>query len=370
MSKDAVNLLVITSVLLAIGLVMLFSASAIYAGEGKVGDYTLFLKKQLVWITISVVGLFIASKIHYSYWIKARYPILAITIISLLLVLIPGVAPKINGARRWFRFSDLSFQPSEMAKLAMVIFLSASISLNPDRIKNFKHGFLPLFAVVSFISALILVEPDIGTASFILMVSSLILIVGGVKLNNILPLAAGAFVLTGTVALFAMPHFKDRIMVFLDPSRDPLGKGYNINQSFIALGSGGWFGVGLGKGISKLFFLPEVHSDFIFPVIGEELGFIGSIVIMGLFAYLLYIGYRIMQKTSDRFSFLLAFGIIFFIILQAAMNIAVVTGAIPAKGIPLPFISFGGSSLLFIMFGLGILVNIANNSHQKIYNAG
>lgn len=370
MSKDARNLLVIISVLLAIGIVMLFSASAVYTGESKTGDYTLFLKKQLLWIAISVTGLIIASKIPYTYWIKVSKPLLILTIAMLVLVIIPGIAHKINGARRWFRFGDLSFQPSEMAKLAIAIFLSATISLDADKLKNFKRGFLPLFALVSLISGLILAEPDIGTAIFIMAVSSIILIIGGVRITHIIPLALGALLVVGFVAIFTMPHFKDRIEVFLNLAKDLQGKGYNVNQSFIAMGSGGWLGAGLGKGVSKLFFLPEVHSDFIFAVIGEELGFAGSILMLGLFASLLYFGYRIVKSAPDHFSLLLAFSIILFIILQAIMNIAVVTGAIPAKGIPLPFISFGGSTLFFTMFGIGILVNIANNSYRKAYNAG
>ena len=365
MSREAKVLIIVVTLLLAIGIVMLFSASAIYASETKkIADPYFFLKRQLQWLLISVAGLIIVANVPYTLWARVKYILLGITIVMLLLVLIPGIGTKINGARRWIMIGPLSIQPSEMAKITIAIFMSAFISTNYERMKDWLKGFLPSFGLLALICGMILLQPDMGTAMFIAIVMTTILIIGGIRVIHIVPAFCTGALIMCILALYKFPYIVDRVMTFKKPDADPLGKGYHINQSLIALGYGGLFGTGLGKGISKLFFLPEVESDFIFSVVGEELGFVGTICILGLFAYLLYIGWNICKKTTNKFAFLLSFSITAFIILQAIMNIAVVTASMPTKGIPLPFLSAGGSSLLFTMVGVGILINISNCSHK------
>lgn len=366
MSKESKYVLAITFILLAIGIVMLFSASAIYAGEGKIGDPYYFFKKQLLWFFISICGLILAIKTPYTTLLKIRYPLLIITILALVAVLIPDIGTTIRGTRRWLRFGSIGLQPSEMAKITLIIFFSAFVSLNTHKIKSFSLGFLPSFGLLTLVCGLILLEPDVGTAIFIALVTGLLLIIGGARLTHIVPIFCVAIFCIILILAHKSPYIMDRINVFLNPSADQLGKGYHIQQSLIALGSGGMLGTGLGQSTQKLFFLPEAQSDFIFPIIGEELGFIGTTSIILLFLGLLYVGWRICKNTPDLFAFLLSFGIILFITLQAAINIGVVTGSMPAKGISLPFISYGGSSLFFTMIGIGILVNIANRSNKSL----
>lgn len=361
MSRDAVVLLVLVLFLLSFGLVMLYSASAVAAEKSpRFQDDAHFLKKQLLWVMLSVGAMVVAGRVPYERWARWKGPILIVTILALGLVFVPGVGAQINAARRWVRVGGQFVQPSEAAKLGIAIFLCGFAAADPERLKKFFKGFLPAFAVLGGVCALILVEPDIGTAVFIALVMTLTMIVGGIRLWHLVPAVLAA---AGGVTWYALKHtehFMVRWDTYWHPERDPLGKGHQITQSLIALGSGSWTGAGLGQGTSKLYFLPEAHSDFIFPVIGEELGFLGAIAMILLYMGIGFIGYRIMRRTHDRFGFLLSFAVTTYIILQAAMNVAVVTASMPTKGIPLPFVSAGGSSVLFTMIGIGILVNIAN----------
>jgi cell division protein FtsW len=353
MSRDAALLFVVVLALVAIGLVMLYSATGVTAEKSpRYQDGEYFLKRQLAWAAVSVPCMLLLSRVPYRVWERGRWVILGVTVVALVLVFVPGVGAKINAARRWIRLGGFYVQPSEMAKIGIAVFLAAFAAADPERLKRFFRGFLPACLILGGVAGLILVEPDVGTALFITLVMGLMLLVAGVRIFHGVPVAvAGA----GLVAFYALTHTGH-----VERRLAEWGTGYQVTQSLVALGSGGWTGEGLGRGRSKLYFLPEAHSDFIFPVLGEELGFVGAACTLLLYAALGILGYRIMRRAPDRFSFLLSFALTTYIILQAAVNVAVVTAAVPTKGIPLPFVSAGGSSLLFTTAGVGILAGIAN----------
>lgn len=342
-----------------------FSIVTVYSTDmttfGSYGKSYQFMK-HLLWISIGIIVLITTARIDYHYLQKLSIPILTISLILLLLVLLPGVGTVTNGARRWIRFNKiLGIQPSEFAKLAIIIFISGYIAKNQNRMFEFKRGFIIPVGIMALTSALIIKEPDFGTAVFIAILSLIMLIAGGMRIIFVCftAMAVAPFVHN---MLFEVSYRKDRLTAFLDPWKDPSGTGYHIIQSLIALGSGGLTGLGIGSSKQKLFFLPESNSDFIFTIIGEELGFVGIIAVISLFLLLLWQGLKIVHMTKDVFGFFLSLGITVMFGLQAIINIAVISGIVPTKGIPLPFISSGGSSLLFSMIGIGILVNIARQS--------
>lgn len=347
--------------LLGFSIVTVFSTDTTGFGS-NINSYQ-FLK-HLLWILIGSVLLAIMTKVDYHYLQKLSIPILVISFILLLLVLIPGIGTVTNGARRWIRFGNiLGIQPSEFSKLAIIIFISGYIAKNQDRMYEFKRGYLLPFLIVGVTSALVIKEPDFGTSVFIIILSLIMLVVGGTRIIFILLtfMASAPFIYE---MLFDNSYKETRMTAFLNPWEDPAGAGYHIIQSWIALGSGGITGLGIGGSKQKLFFLPESSSDFIFTIIGEEFGFIGVMVIICLFLLLIWQGLKIAHEARDILGFFLGFGITIMFGLQAIINIAVVSGSLPTKGIPLPFVSSGGSSLLFSMIGIGILINIARQSAQ------
>jgi cell division protein FtsW len=365
MSRNAVILLGLCLTLVAVGVVMLYSATAVMAERSaRYGDSTWFLKRQLVWVLLGIAAMVVTSRVPYTFWEKHRLPILLGAVILLALVFVPKVGVSLNAARRWIRVGGWFFQPSEAAKIAVAVFLCGFAAKEPDRLRSFFKGFVPAFATLGVSCAMILVEPDIGTAVFVACVMTMMLVVAGARALHFLPCALVLGCAAGYFATTHTEHFMARWDTFLHPEHDPRGKGHQILQSLIALGSGGWWGEGLGRGTAKLYFLPEAHSDFILPVLGEELGFIGTTAVVLLYVAVGFAGYAIMRRAKDRFGFLLAFSLTTYIILQAAMNVAVVTAAMPTKGIPLPFVSAGGSSVLFTLAGVGMLVNIANASER------
>jgi cell division protein FtsW len=347
--------------LLGFSIVTVFSTDTTGFGS-NINSYQ-FLK-HLLWILIGSVLLAIMTKVDYHYLQKLSIPILVISFILLLLVMIPGIGTVTNGARRWIRFGNiLGIQPSEFSKLAIIIFISSYIAKNQDRMYEFKRGYLLPFMIVGVTSALVIKEPDFGTSVFIIILSLIMLIVGGTRIIFILLtfMASAPFIYE---MLFDNSYKETRMTAFLNPWEDPAGAGYHIIQSWIALGSGGITGLGIGGSKQKLFFLPESSSDFIFTIIGEEFGFIGVMVIICLFLLLIWQGLKIAHEARDILGFFLGFGITVMFGLQAIINIAVVSGSLPTKGIPLPLVSSGGSSLLFSMIGIGILINIARQSAQ------
>ena len=357
MRQTRINLVIITCILIAIGIVMIYSASAIYAFE-RMKDSTHYLKRHLLYLVLGVLVTLTAMRIDYTKLRKYIKPSLLISIVLLILVLIPGISREIGGARRWFRFIGTGFQPSEFAKLALILYMADILDRKQSVIRSFRYGFLPPMIVLGLLIGLVLLQPDLGTAASFVLVSFIMLFVAEVNLIYIVP-----FTLAAIPALyfliFKVSYRRRRIVAFLDPWADPKGAGFQIIQSFVALGSGGLLGVGLGQSRQKLFYLPESHTDFIFSIIGEELGLLGTVAVVVLFILFIWQGMRIAVKAKDLFGQLLALGIVSMIFLEVAINIGVATGTIPTKGLPLPFISYGGSNLIFNMVGVGLLLNIA-----------
>lgn len=366
MSRDSVHLAVIVLLFLCIGLVVLYSASGVAADQNpRFQDAAHFVKKQATWILVGVLLLIACARIPFEFWSKTRTILYGATVLLLVLVLIPGIGSQINGARRWLYAGGWYFQPSELAKLTGAIFVCGHLAADPARITRFRDGFLPAFGAIMLLCGLIVVEPDLGTSAFLSIVLIVTLFVAGVRPVHIAPPLVGGAALVGLYVATHLSHVGPRLKTFLNPDSDPLGAGHQVRQSLIALGAGGLWGEGLGRGTQKLFFLPEVHSDFIFPVIGEELGFLGAISVVLLYVAFGVTGWRIMSRATTPFSYLLSFALTFFILLQAAFNLMVVTALVPTKGIPLPFLSFGGSSLCFTLASVGILMNIANRNQQS-----
>jgi cell division protein FtsW len=348
----------LAATLAAFGVVMIYSASSI-AFDLRNGDSTSYLRKQAVWVALATI-IFALARTTDTAWLEKRAkPILGITFACLLAVLIPGVGAKVGGARRWIRVSGLNGEPSELAKLAVVVFAAWWGTSRRELLGEFKKGFLPAFGTVSLMAALIVLEPDMGTATFCATVGLTVLIVAGLRLQHLALAGAPAAAAVAFFAVFKLQYIAKRVNAFMDLDADASGVGYQIRQAVIALGSGGPFGLGLGESRQKRLFLPDGHTDFIFALVGEELGFVGTIALVVLYGTLIVLAMRAVQRAKDRFSFLLGTGLAFALGLQAALNMAVATASVPPKGIALPFVSFGGSPLLFCAAAVGVLARIA-----------
>ncbi len=348
--------------LIIISVVMVYSSSSVVALTSY-DDAAFFARRQIIWAVAGLLVMAATMRMDHRLLGEQRV-VMAILLVSLLLLaatLVPGLGRTVNGSRRWLRLGLLSFQPSELAKVALVIYLSYYIVKKGERIRDFMNGITPAYVVAGVFMATAVFQPDFGTTMTIALVTGIMLFAGGA---NVLHL--GATVLAGLpfiyMAVFHTAYRARRIFSFLDPWADPQGSGHQIIQSFLAFGSGGIFGRGLGEGRQKLLFLPERHSDFIYAVIGEELGLIGALVVLALFLFLLWRGMRIALAANERFSRLLAFGITLLVCLQALMNMAVVTGLFPTKGIALPLVSYGGSSMVITLGALGVLLNISRET--------
>lgn len=337
---------------------MVFSAS-IYTSSVKYGDQYYLFKKQLIFAVIGLLGMYVISKIDYKIYEKHSKLLLVISILLLILVLFVGGAKK--GAVRWFQIGPLSLQPSEVAKYAVIIFCASSLSKMKDQIRSFTKGLLPFLFLIGVVSGLVYIQPNLSTALIIAMIIIAMVFVAGANLGYIMGLG-GALVVGAIYAILFTGFRKDRLAAYLDPTANATGAGWQVKQSLLALGSGGIFGQGLGNGKQKMFYLPEPQNDFIFAHIGEELGLIGTLLILSLFLLLIWRGLRISLYAPDTFSSLLSFGIIFMVAIQVIINVCVVTNTIPTTGMQLPFISAGGSSLIFLMGGMGILLNISKTT--------
>lgn len=347
--------------LLSTGLVMVFSASAYFAGdpEGPFKDPFHFFKRQLFGAVLGIGAMFFMM--NYDYWRLKRWVglMLVTSFVLLVLVLIPGVGIELLGARRWINLGFFSFQPSELVKICIITFTAYGLSGKREQVQNFTTGILPFLLVAGAAALLILAQPDLGTAATLLGTVFIMFFAAGARGGHLAGLAAvgGAGIVA---AIFLEPYRMRRFMAFLDPEADPTGAGWNILNALMSLASGGLLGTGLGQGRhSKFLFLPERHTDFIFAAIGEELGFIGGCLIILLFILLVWRGFRIAITCPDAFGSLLAAGLVSGIALQAFVNIGVVTGTLPVTGITLPFVSFGSTSLIFSLAGVGILLNIS-----------
>ena len=352
-------LLVCALLLLGFGLVMVYSASAVKAGEDY-GDPAFYLKRELIWAGIGICAMVAVAQIRYERLMGLAGPALAVSLVLLALVLVPGVGKIAGGARRWLAFGPMRLQPTEMAKVALLAFVARALHRRQEEVGNFTDFFVPVMVISGLTCGLMLLEPDLGSPILLMGATLAVLFIGGCKLPHLLLVLASA---TPAVVFLVLStdYRRDRLLAFLDPWKYAKDEGYQVTQSLIALGAGGPLGVGLGKGMQKLWFLPASHTDFIFSVIGEELGFIGAAAVVVLFAMLVGRGFRAGNRAPDAFGQYLAYGLSFLLGLQAVMNVAVVTSSMPTKGIPLPFVSYGGSSLLFTMVAVGILLNISRH---------
>lgn len=342
--------------LLSVGVVMVYSASSYVALYGEAKDSMFFLKRQLLWAFLSLTGMIVIMTIDYHKFKKITGWLMIISIPLLLAVFLFEDA---NGAYRWIRLGPFSFQPSELVKYVVILYLAKSIDNKGERIKSFTYGMLPHLLVAGFYAGLILKEKNLSIAAVIMIVTLIILFVGGVKASQLFGLVTPLVALAGVFFAFSADYRRDRVLNFLNPFKDPAGKGYQLIQSWYALGSGGLIGLGLGNSRQKTHYMPEPHNDFIFSIIGEELGLIGALFVIVLFVLFVWRGISIAYKAKDTYGTLLAAGITSIIAVQAIINIAVVTGSMPVTGVPLPFISYGGSSLLLNMMAMGILLNIS-----------
>ncbi len=349
-------LIIAVGALVIFGILMVYSASSVIA-SGRFGDSFYFAKRQAAWIVLGTVAAAVLSRTDYRIWLRGILPIILATLALLVVVLIPGIGSAVNGSRRWLKAGPFSFQPSEAAKVATVLYLARYLSKKSDRIEDFVHGLLPCLLVPGVVVVLILVEPDFGTAATLALVVGLLLFVGGASLRQLGLLSALAVPFL-IFFVMAAPYRRERFLVFLNPWRDPSDSGFQIIQSFVALGAGGLRGVGLGEGKQKLFFLPEPHTDFIFSVIGEELGLIGTGFLLILFGFVLMRGASIALWAHDANGRILAAGLTLLLAVSAFLNMGVTTGLLPTKGLSLPFISYGGSGLLMNFSAIGLLLSV------------
>ncbi len=343
--------------LVCIGVIMVYSASGINALQGH-GDSFYYLKRHLVFL---LIGFFCACAVmacDYRELRKIIKPLLGVTLFLLILVLVPHIGSVSNGARRWFKLGFFNFQPTEFAKFVMLVYAADFLARKPYDIKSFRRGFLPLMIVLGLFCVLILKQPDLGSAFLIGSVVIIMFFIAGGQIWYFSVLAL--MTVPGFYFLVVrVPYRWARIATFLDPWQDPQGAGFQLTQSQIAFGSGGLWGVGLGHSIQKLFYLPAAHTDFVLSIIGEEMGFAGAFAVIVLFGAFIWNGARIAKRTKDPFGYYLACGIVTILGLQAVINVGVTIGALPTKGLPLPFISYGGSALVVNMMLIGLLLNIS-----------
>lgn len=352
-------LIISVFVLVVMGLIMLSSASAVVSYENFANNYY-YLKHQLIYgALIGLALMIIISKINYRIWKKFAALMLFITILLLLAVFIPGIGFEYGGARRWINLPGFStIQPTEIVKLTFILYLATWLEKRQKGISDWKFGFLPFVTVIGLIGLLIMMQPDLGTMSVIIFSAIVVYYIAGASYKHLLVLGTSGMAIFFILIKIA-PYRMARFTVFLNPSLDPQGIGYQINQALLAIGSGGLFGRGLGKSIQKYNYLPEATGDSIFAIISEELGFIRVLIIIALYAYIGYRGFQISKKSPDVFGKLVATGITTWFVYQAFVNIAAMVALVPLTGIPLPFISYGGTALLCALVGVGILINIS-----------
>ena len=359
LKKIDYGLLISVLILSIFGLVMIYSSSYIWSLY-KYGNAYKFIINQGIFFIIGLFIMLVISKLDYKLLEKKSNLLFFSSLILLILVLIPGVGTVRNGSRSWFGIGSFGVQPSEFMKLAFIIFTSKYLKNNEKNMKSFKKGLLPILILILIIFFLIMLQPDFGTGTIIVMSIMGLLFVGGANFNFFVRI--GIVGIIGIIGLIiAAPYRLARILSFLDPWKDPLGSGFQIIQSLYAIGPGGLLGFGLGNSRQKHFYLPEPQTDFIFSIISEELGFLGVIIVATLFLVIIVKGFKIARKSKDLFSKYLAFGITFQLAFQTILNLMVVVGLIPVTGVTLPFLSYGGSSLLISMTSMGILLSISKS---------
>lgn len=356
--------LLLTLLLVAIGVIMMFSASyarALY----KEGSSTYYFARQGGFALAGVAAMWLISRINYQWWRVASIPIMAAAIVLLILVPVIGVGRSETGANRWIRLFGISFQPSELAKLAVVLCFAAMISFYRDRMRTFRYGILPFAGILVAIAGLLFLEPHLSATLIIFATGAVMMFLGGVKLRWF-ALGAGLVGLVLFIYLSTQGYASARITAWRDPFSDQSDKGYQIIQSLYAIGSGGMMGLGLGRSRQKYLYLPEEHNDYLFPIVCEELGFVGASLVLLLFALLVFRGYWIAIHARDRFGSLVAAGITTLVLLQVFLNVGVVTNLFPATGISLPFFSYGGTALLVQLAEMGIILNISRSNRSNL----
>lgn len=363
MRSVRVYIILILLTLLGIGTVMIYSSSSIYAWNLK-GDSFFYFKRHLFYLLCGFILMSFSMAVSHDLLQKLAKPLFLLSLFLLFLSLIPGFSREVAGARRWIRIGSFGFQPSELVKITFILYFTDFISRHKNTINDFFYGLVPSLIALGIPTLLILLQPDLGTAISLICVAVIMLFSAGLNYRY--------FLLPGILSLpvlyllvYNVPYRRARILAFLDPWSDPAGKGFQIIQSQIALGSGGLFGQGLGQGKQKLFYLPAAHTDFIFSVIGEEMGIIGAIALILLFILLLWQMIKIVRFNNDVFLRFLSIGIVSSIALQVVINIGVSIGMLPTKGLPLPFISYGGSSLVFDMTAIGLLLSASRK--KEVY---
>jgi cell division protein FtsW len=352
-----VHLLFPVLFLVGIGIVMVYSASSALAMKKFGSDYY-FLKKQAVFALVGICALVLGRHVPYRAYRPLAYPLLAIALVLLAAVLLSPLGVTAGGSSRWLRLGPLRFQPSEFARFALIVYMAYSLEKKADRIKDFSIGFMPHVVVLGVVAVLILKQPDFGSAVILAVLTWLMMFVGGVRLRYL----GSSCVVLGLAGLYFISlagYRMRRLLSFLDPWQYSSDAGYQIVHSLMAFGTGGWWGAGIGKGYQKLFYLPEPHTDFIFSVIGEELGLAGVLVIIGLYLLIVWKGIRIARHAPDLFGCYLAVGLTAALGLQICINMGVTLGLLPTKGLTLPFLSYGGTSLVLNMATIGILMNIS-----------
>jgi cell division protein FtsW len=344
-------------VLNLVGLVMVLSSSSVEA-LANYGSPWLFFKRQVAWTTLGFLGLLVTSRIDYRALRRFVGPALIVSAVLLLLVLVPGVGISVNGSTRWLGFGSLRFQPSELAKLGLLLYCADLLARRVASVGDWRAVLRPVGLMFCFFGGLVMLQPDMGTTITMAIAAGSVLFVGGVRARHMAAVLGVGF-LAGTFLAVVEPYRRARLLSFIDPFEHYKEGGYQVAQSLIAFGEGGWTGVGLGAGRAKWLFLPNAHTDFIFAIIGEELGLVGCALVLILFGAFAVLGVRATLRAPDRFGSLLAAGITGWFVGQAIINVGAVTGALPVTGVPLPFVSFGGSALLFMMCASGVLLNVA-----------
>jgi cell division protein FtsW len=358
--KNLSGTLIAIVILLALFGAVMVASITMFRAEGVFKDD--FLIRQVIWLTLAIFGMLVVSRFDYHKLAgKWCWILLGLTVVLLALVIIPHVGAKVNGARRWFRFLGMSIQPSELAKLAVIIIVAFLVTRREGIARSFTKGFLPVLGVIGLLAGLIVVEPDLGTALVVGVVGMTIAFLAGMRLVHLVPLVVLSMPAV-YYAVWKIDWRQERLLAFLDPWKYYQGAGYQLCQALISLGSGGSTGVGLGQSHQKLGFLPQAVHDFIFAIIGEELGVIGTLLVVALFVLFVWYGMKVARRAPDLLGFLIASGVTMTIGMQALINMAVVTGLVPTKGISLPFVSYGGSSVVLLMCSVGVLLNVARQA--------
>ncbi|HOX42616.1 MAG TPA: putative lipid II flippase FtsW [Myxococcota bacterium] len=354
--------------LVGFGLVMVYSASAVYAGA-ELGDPLFYARRQLLHVGLGLAALWLGWRFGYRRLVRWGYPLLMLTVLLLVAVLIPGLGTRVGGSSRWLRLGLMNFQPAELAKVAFVVYLACSLTRKKEQIQAFSVGFLPHMLVSGLLLVLLLLQPDFGTAATLTILLFFLLFVAGTRLSY-LAVSALAALPMAYMLVTGSDYRMRRLLAFMDPWADRYNVGYQITESLMSFGSGGVAGVGLGEGKHKLFFLPAAHTDFIFSQVGEELGFVGATALVAVFGVVVWRGVRAAWRAPDLFGTYLAFGLTALIGMQALVNMGVVTGLLPTKGLTLPFVSYGGSSMICMMLAVGLLLDISASTAPEGAEAG